>query len=116
MARVKKSRSMKSRLGRDAKTGSKEMLKEQNKARKASKPNKFQTKKSKERKEQAHKKLVRLGLAPKEEAASQAPRPRRFTMPVREEDKVAKVEVEVKEDSNELIANDLLDAFTETDQ
>jgi hypothetical protein len=53
MARVKKSRSMRGKLG---KTGSKEMMKEQNKARKASSTRRFVTKKAKERKEQAHKK------------------------------------------------------------
>ncbi|ADZ91526.1 hypothetical protein GV055_11370 [Marinomonas mediterranea] len=115
MARVKKSKSIKSRLGRSGKTGTKEMLKEQNKARKASKHSKFQSKKAKERKDQARKKLERLGIAPEAESTVQAPRPRRFTMPVREQS-VPDVEVEAQVDSEELTTNDLLDALTETDQ
>lgn len=115
MARVKKSRSMRGKLG---KTGSKEMMKEQNKARKASSTRRFVTKKSKERKEQAHKKLERLGLLPEKDAGAAPVRPRRFVFvkPVDEKAEEAKIEKEsnnVDTDSEELSVDELLSAFTE---
>ncbi|MFT2099710.1 hypothetical protein ACMUMQ_15365 [Marinomonas sp. 2405UD66-6] len=119
MARVKKSRSMRGKLG---KTGSKEMMKEQNKARKASATRRFATKKAKERKEQAHKKLERLGLLPAKEEAAPAVRPRRFVFvkPVDEKEEKAKKEAEamklsngINPDTEELSVNELLSAFSE---
>ncbi len=117
MARVKKSRSMRGKLG---KTGSKEAMKEQNKARKASSTRRFTTKKSKERKEQAHKKLERLGLLPEKEEASTPVRPRRFVYvkPVDEKEEQAKKDAEklvngVNTESQNLSTDELLFAFTE---
>ncbi|AWY00706.1 hypothetical protein A8139_12515 [Marinomonas primoryensis] len=117
MARAKKSRSMRGKLG---KTGSKEQMKEQNKARKASSTRRFATKKSKERKEQAHKKLDRLGLLPEKDAAPAAGRPRRFVFvkPVDEAAEQAKAEAMAKSndidtDSEDLSLDELLSAFTE---
>ncbi|WP_417528470.1 hypothetical protein [Marinomonas shanghaiensis] len=115
MARVKKSRSMRGKLG---KTGSKEMMKEQNKARKASSTRRFVTKKAKERKEQAHKKLERLGLLPEKEAGAAPVRPRRFVFvkPVDEKAEQAKTEAQSKEldtGSDDLSLDELLSAFTE---
>ncbi|MBJ7539981.1 hypothetical protein [Marinomonas transparens] len=117
MARVKKSRSMRGKLG---KTGSKELLKEQNKARKASSTRRFATKKAKERKEQAHKKLDRLGLLPAQEEAKAPVRPRRFVFvkPVDEKEEEAKkaalLEQEsIENDSEDLSTDELLSAFSE---
>ena len=115
MARVKKSRSMRGKLG---KTGSKEMMKEQNKARKASSTRRFVTKKSKERKEQAHKKLERLGLLPEKDAGAAPVRPSRFVFvkPVDEKPEAAKIDVEtsnIDTDSEDLSVDELLSAFTE---
>ncbi|CUB03560.1 hypothetical protein [Marinomonas fungiae] len=108
MSRVKKSRSMKGKLG---KTGTKEMLKEQKKARKAASPSKFDAKKAKQRKDQAHRKLERLGLLPEKESEQPKVRPKRFTFTPKVEDSVsAKVEQAKSEDS---IKNDLLNALTE---
>lgn len=117
MARAKKSRSMRGKLG---KTGSKEMMKEQNKARKSSSTRRFVTKKSKERKDQAHKKLERLGLLPATEAGAAPERPRRFVFvkPVdenAEKEKAAALEkTKVTDtDSEDLSLDELLSAFTE---
>jgi hypothetical protein len=115
MARVKKSRSMRGKLG---KTGSKEMMKEQNKARKASSTRRFVTKKAKERKEQAHKKLERLGLLPEKEVVAAPVRPRRFVFvkPVDEKAEQAKTEAQSKEldtGGDDLSLDELLSAFTE---
>ncbi|RBP84780.1 hypothetical protein EBI01_03610 [Marinomonas rhizomae] len=115
MARVKKSRSMRGKLG---KTGSKEMMKEQNKARKSSSTRRFVTKKSKERKEQAHKKLERLGLLPEKEAESAPVRPRRFVFvkPVSEKADEAEVMEEsdnIDTDNEDMSLDELLSAFTE---
>ena len=115
MARVKKSRSMRGKLG---KTGSKEMMKEQNKARKASSTRRFVTKKSKERKEQAQKKLERLGLLPEKEAEVAPVRPRRFVYvkPVDEKAEQAKAEEKannIDSDSEDLSLDELLSAFSE---
>ncbi|MDP5055901.1 MAG: hypothetical protein NWP51_03470 [Marinomonas hwangdonensis] len=116
MARVKKSRSMRGKLG---KTGSKEMMKEQNKARKASKTRRFVTKKAKERKEQAHKKLERLGLLPEKDATPVTGRPRRFVFvkPVDESEEKAKaeglVDTNLDSDSDDLSLDELLSAFAE---
>lgn len=116
MARVKKSRSMRGKLG---KTGSKEMMKEQNKARKSSSTRRFVTKKSKERKEQAHKKLERLGLLPEKESGALAVRPRRFVFvkPVAEKTELEEAEAlenaSTESDSEDLSLDELLSAFTE---
>lgn len=116
MARMKKSRSMRGKL---AKTGTKEMMKEQNKARKASSPRRFEAKKAKQRKEQAHKKLERLGLLPEPEVEEIMPRPRRFVYvkPEEQNQKQAKKQTpEINKESEELSLDELLDAFTEKDQ
>ncbi|NVK75515.1 MAG: hypothetical protein HWE24_18745 [Oceanospirillaceae bacterium] len=117
MARVKKSRSMRGKLG---KTGSKEMMKEQNKARKSSSTRRFVTKKSKERKEQAQKKLERLGLLPEKEVEVSPVRPRRFVFVKPADEKVEQAKLEAMEnsdsienDSEELSVDELLSAFTE---
>ncbi|BFM48320.1 hypothetical protein [Marinomonas sp. THO17] len=113
MARVKKSRSMRGKLG---KTGSKEMMKEQNKARKASSVRRFTTKKAKQRKEQAHKKLERLGLLPEKEEAVQTVRPRRFVFvkPDSEKPQDNKAfNTAIDSDSEDLSVDELLSAFTE---
>lgn len=111
MARTKKSRTMRGKLG---KTGSKEQMKEQKKALKSKEVSKFHSKKNKLRKEQAQKKLVRLGLAPETEEVVQATRPRRFTFVPKQTEEVI-VEEKSKEESNELSVDDLMDAFTELD-
>lgn len=108
MSRLKKSRSMKGKLG---KTGTKEMLKEQKKARKAASPSRFDAKKAKQRKEQAHKKLDRLGLLPEKEVEQPKVRPKRFTFTPKVEDAASKQAEQTK--SENLVKNDLLDAFTE---
>ncbi|KJZ12491.1 MAG: hypothetical protein ACPGUE_01620 [Marinomonas sp.] len=110
MARTKKSRTMRGKLG---KTGSKEQMKEQKKALKSKGVSKFHSKKNKLRKEQAQKKLVRLGLAPEVEEAVQAPRPRRFTYVPKKTEQETPVQEKSNEESNELSVNDLMDAFTE---
>lgn len=118
MARTKKSRTMRGKLG---KTGSKEMMKEQNKARKASSVRRFATKKAKARKEQAHKKLERLGLLPEKEEATVATRPRRFVFvkPVDEEQEAKKAAaLKIKQqgidpDTETLSTDELLSAFSE---
>jgi hypothetical protein len=113
MARVKKSRSMRGKLG---KTGSKEMMKEQNKARKASPTRRFVTKKAKERKEQAHKKLERLGLLPEKEVETASVRPRRFVFvkPVDEKAEQTKTQSNnIDTESDDLSLDELLSAFTE---
>jgi hypothetical protein len=119
MARVKKSRSMRGKLG---KTGSKEAMKEQNKARKASSTRRFATKKAKERKEQAHKKLDRLGLLPAKEETGSVVRPRRFVFvkPVDEKEEQAKKEAEaikltngINTETEDLSVDELLSAFNE---
>ena len=108
MARVKKSRTLKGKLG---KTGSKEQLKEQRKAQKAATPRAFTAKKAKQRKLQAVRKLERLGLAKPEESKVAAPRPRRFVY----EAPVIAGEVSDIDDqvTIEVTANDLLSALTE---
>lgn len=115
MARVKKSRSMRGKLG---KTGSKEMMKEQNKARKSSSTRRYVTKKSKERKEQAHKKLDRLGLLPEKETGAAPVRPRRFVFVKPVDEKTEQAEAlnqtaNVDTDSEDLSLDELLSAFTE---
>ena len=115
MARVKKSRSMRGKLG---KTGSKEMMKEQNKARKSSSTRRFVTKKAKERKEQAHKKLDRLGLLPEKEAGAAPVRPRRFVFVKPVDEKAEQAETldltaNVDAESEDLSLDELLSAFTE---
>ncbi|MBJ7556899.1 hypothetical protein [Marinomonas spartinae] len=115
MARTKKSRSMRGKLG---KTGSKEMMKEQNKARKASSTRRFVVKKSKERKEQAHRKLERLGLLPEQEAPQPATRPRRFVFvkpqEAKQDEPVKTVNASgINSDTEELTVDELLSAFTE---
>lgn len=108
MSRLKKSRSMKGKLG---KTGTKEMLKEQKKARKAATPSRFDAKKAKQRKDQAQRKLERLGILPEKEVEQPKVRPKRFTFtPKVEESTNSSVEQTKSEDS---VKNDLLDAFTE---
>lgn len=117
MARTKKSRTMRGKLG---KTGSKEMMKEQNKARKASSVRRFATKKAKARKEQAHKKLERLGLLPEKEEAPVATRPRRFVFvkPVDEEQKAKQADSKAQQsginsETETLSTDELLSAFSE---
>lgn len=115
MARSKKSRSMRGKLG---KTGSKEQMKEQNKARKASSTRRFATKKSKERKEQAHKKLERLGLLPEKDATPVAGRPRRFVFVKPVDEKAEQAEAlemanNIDTESEDLSLDELLSAFTE---
>ena len=117
MARVKKSRSMRGKLG---KTGSKETMKEQNKARKASSTRRFPTKKAKERKEQAHKKLERLGLLPEKDELKAPVRPRRFVYvkPIDEKEEQIKKDAEkmkngINTESEDLSTDELLFAFTE---
>jgi hypothetical protein len=113
MARSKKTRTMRGKLG---KTGSKEMMKEQKKAQKSKEPRRFHTKKAQLRKEQAQKKLARLGLLP-EVAESAAPvRPRRFTFVAPKTETVEAVIVAVEEQSEDLSVNDLMDAFTESNR
>ena len=112
MARTKKSRTMRGKLG---KTGSKEQMKEQKKAHKSKEVSKFHSKKNKLRKEQAQKKLVRLGLAPEVEEAAAAPRPRRFTFVPKQTEADIIPQEKTVEESNELSVNDLMDAFTELD-
>lgn len=107
MARVKKSRSMKGKLGQ---TGTKEMHKEQKKARKAASPSRFDAKKEKQRKEQAKRKLERLGLLPEPEEVQQKVRPKRFTFTPKVEETVT---VESQASEQDSIKNDLLDALTE---
>ena len=114
MARLKKSRSMRGKLG---KTGSKEAMKEQKKARKASASRRFVTKKAKERKEQAYKKLERLGLLPEKEEAIAPARPRRFVFvkpkkieDVSEHDENSKDATDLPEPS----VDDLISEFTES--
>ncbi|WP_067099579.1 hypothetical protein [Marinomonas atlantica] len=109
MARVKKSRSMKGKLGQ---TGTKEMHKEQKKARKAANPTRFDAKKEKQRKEQAKKKLERLGLLPEPEAVQQKVRPKRFTFTPKVDETAKKVDTN-KVNEEDTVVNDLLDAFTE---
>ena len=108
MSRMKKSRSMKGKLG---KTGTKEMLKEQKKARKAASPSRFDAKKTKQRKEQAQRKLGRLGLLPEAEKVEPKVRPKRFTFTP----KVAEATVAEAPEKNaeQLVKSDLLDALTE---
>jgi hypothetical protein len=93
------------------------MMKEQNKARKASSTRRFATKKSKERKEQSHKKLERLGLLPPKSEAGPAVRPRRFVFvkPVneKEEQEKALAEQANNTESEDLSVDELLSAFTE---
>lgn len=112
MARLKKSRSMRGKLG--VKTGSKEMMKEQKKARKSKEISRFQVKKAKQRKDQAHKKLSRLGLLPEDVIVAPEPRPRRFTMPVKEAP-VQKAKAPVASDNDSLSTQELLDAFAEAE-
>ncbi|MFT2112412.1 hypothetical protein [Marinomonas sp. 2405UD68-3] len=112
MARSKKTRTMRGKLG---KTGTKEMMKEQRKAQKSKELRRFHVKKSQLRKEQAQKKLARLGLLPEVEDKAPAQRPRRFTYvpPVMEKESE---NIESQEESNteELTTNDLMNAFSET--
>ncbi len=100
--------------GKLGKTGTKEMMKEQRKAQKSKEPRRFHVKKSQLRKEQAQKKLSRLGLLPDVADAKPAVRPRRFTYvaPVTE---VAVEAVIAQEESSteELTTNDLMNAFSE---
>ncbi|GAB3475884.1 hypothetical protein [Marinomonas epiphytica] len=117
MARLKKSRTMRGKLG---KTGSKEMMKEQNKARKSSSLRKFAAKKAKTRKEQAHRKLERLGLLPEQEQEAAPVRPRRFVFEApKKETEENKQPVQStsttkqSSESDELTMDDLLSAFTE---
>ncbi|MCB5160363.1 hypothetical protein [Marinomonas algarum] len=115
MARAKKSRSMRGKLG---KTGSKELMKEQNKARKASSTRRFVTKKSKERKDQAHKKLERLGLLPVKEEGAAPTRPRRFVFVKPADDTAQQAEAmdavsTTEAESEDLSLDELLSAFTE---
>lgn len=110
MARTKKSRTMRGKLG---KTGSKEQLKEQRKAQKSKTLRRFEAKKKNQRKEQAQRKLERLGLAPPQEEVAVPVRPRRFTfMP---KDETLEVETTEQVESNELTVSDLMDAFSETE-
>jgi len=112
MARSKKTRTMRGKLG---KTGTKEMMKEQRKAQKSKEPRRFHVKKSQLRKDQAQKKLVRLGLLPEADDKKPVQRPRRFTYvpPVVEQ---APEDIVVQEENNteELTTNDLMNAFSET--
>lgn len=115
MARTKKSRSMRGKLG---KTGSKEMMKEQNKARKSSSTRRFKVKKSKERKEQANKKLDRLGLLPVKEAAQAVARPRRFVFVKPKEEKEPEfikptLTSGINQETEDLSVDELLSAFSE---
>jgi len=111
MARTKKSRTMRGKLG---KTGSKEQMKEQKKAQKSKSIRRFQTKKSNQRKDQAQKKLERLGLAPAVEEAVNPPRARRFTFVSKTVEKEEEQVIETAI-SNELSMSDLVDAFTEAE-
>lgn len=110
MSRLKKSRTLKGKLG---KTGTKEMLKEQKKARKAATPSKFLAKKAKQRKDQAARKLERLGLAPEPVAAQQKVRPKRFIFTPKTEGSEVTQQQYDSEMSSEVSANDLLNALTE---
>ncbi|WP_191603447.1 hypothetical protein [Marinomonas algicola] len=112
MARSKKTRTMRGKLG---KTGTKEMMKEQRKAQKSKEPRRFHVKKSQLRKEQAQKKLSRLGLLPDVAEAKPAIRPRRFTF-VAPATEVTVEEALAQDDSSteELTTNDLMNAFSET--
>ncbi|MCZ2722237.1 hypothetical protein O1D97_11455 [Marinomonas sp. 15G1-11] len=112
MARSKKSRTMRGKLG---KTGTKEMMKEQRKAQKSKEPRRFHVKKAHLRKEQAQKKLTRLGLLPEVQEAKPTVRPRRFTFvaPVTEV-AVDTVIAEEENQTDELTTNDLMNAFSES--
>ena len=112
MSRSKKTRSLKGKLG---KTGTKEMMKEQKKARKAATPSRFDAKKTKQRKLQASRKLDRLGLSKEPEAVEQKVRPKRFTFtqPVKEADSLTNSDSQSVADSDELTKEDLLAALTE---
>lgn len=112
MSRLKKSRSLKGKL---SKTGTKEMLKEQKKARKAASPSRFDAKKAKQRKEQAQRKLERLGLAPEATPEAPAVRPKRFTYTPKagEKQTTPSQSAAATQDDVELSKNELLDAFTE---
>lgn len=116
MARAKKSRTMRGKLG---KTGSKEQMKEQKKAQKSKDVRRFQVKKANQRKEQAQKKLERLGLATEEKQETPVTRARRFTyVPKAEqiaEDNAGVLAQQDDAESNDLSTSDLLDAFTETE-
>ncbi|RDL45959.1 hypothetical protein DN730_02640 [Marinomonas piezotolerans] len=111
MSRSKKSRSLKGKL---AKTGTKEMMKEQKKARKAASPtSRFDAKKIKQRKEQALRKLERQGLLPEPEAPEPKVRPKRFTFTPKPSEIKAKSSTSSVKDSEELTQEELLDALTE---
>ena len=115
MARSKKTRTMRGKLG---KTGSKEMLKQQRKALKSKEERRFHSKKTKLRKEQAQKKMSRLGLLPAEAETKPAPRARRFTFvpPVVEQvEDIKDDRLDLDTDSAELSVNELMFAFTESD-
>lgn len=113
MSRLKKSRSLKGKL---SKTGTKEMLKEQKKARKAASPSRFDAKKAKQRKEQSQRKLERLGIAPEATPEVSKVRPKRFTFTPKVDQVPAKEATETAstaQDDHTLSDNELLDAFTE---
>lgn len=110
MSRSKKTRSLKGKLG---KTGTKEMMKEQKKARKAATPSRFDAKKVKQRKLQAQRKLERLGIAPEAEAPVTVVRPKRFTFsPVKPTQSAESSTVESL-DNEKPSKEDLLAALTE---
>ncbi len=111
MARSKKTRTMRGKLG---KTGTKEMMKEQRKAQKSKEPSRYHVKKSQLRKEQAHKKLERLGLLPEVEETTVAARPRRFTYVPPVVEKAPEEVVQEKNNTEELTTNDLMSAFSES--
>lgn len=101
--------------GKLRKTGSKETMKEQNKARKASSNRRFVVKKAKERKEQAQKKLERLGLAPEKKEVTVPPRPRRFILIKSKEKKNRQVnDSQSHVTSPEPSVDDLVSEFTES--
>ncbi|TBR42202.1 hypothetical protein CBF23_007925 [Marinomonas agarivorans] len=115
MARTKKSRTMRGKLG---KTGSKEQMKEQRKAQKSKTLRRFQVKKSNQRKEQAQKKLHRLGLAVETKEEEVAPRARRFVFPTKQETAKSNERestAQINSETTELSTSELLDAFTETE-
>ncbi len=110
MSRSKKSRSLKGKLG---KTGTKEMMKEQKKARKAASPSRFDAKKVKQRKVQAQRKLERLGMAPEAEVPVAKVRPKRFTFTTAKPSQEAELSKAESQDNEQLSKEELLAALTE---
>lgn len=110
MARIKKTRTMRGKLG---KTGTKEMMKEQKKAQKSKEVRRFHSKKVKLRKEQAQKKLARLGLLPEVVEVKPVQRARRFIYVAPIVANEAQPALAAKIETTELTVDDLMSAFTE---